>query len=176
MKNEVLECIKTRRSIKKYKRDIPPVEVLEAILEAGTYAPTGKNMQTPIILAVTNKELRDRLSRLNAEIMGATHDPFYGAPCVFVVLADRSVLEMTYINDGSLVMGNMLLAAHSLGLGACWVHRAREMFESEEGGSILRDLGIEGDFVGIGNCIVGYPDGDYPVIKPRKANYIYRIK
>ena len=133
-------------------------------------------MQTPIILAVTNKELRDRLSRLNAAVMGAEHDPFYGAPCVFVVLADRSVLEMTYINDGSLVMGNMLLAAHSLGLGACWVHRAREVFESEEGRSILCDLGLEGDLVGIGHCIVGYPDGDYPVTRPRKQNYIHWVK
>ena len=176
MKNEILECIKTRRSIKKYKPDMPPMEVLSAIVEAGTYAPTGRNMQTPVILAVTNKEIRDRLARLNAAVMGADIDPFYGAPCVLVVLADRSVLEMTYINDGSLVMGNMLLAAHSLGLGACWVHRAREVFETEEGRAILRDLGIEGDLVGIGNCIVGYPDCDYPVTRPRKENYVYWVK
>lgn len=176
MKNEVLECIKTRRSVKKYKSTPVSRDMLDAILEAGTYAPTGRNMQSPVILAVTNKELRDRISRLNAAVLGMEGDPFYGAPCVIVVLADRSVIATTYINDGSLVMGNMLLAAHSLGLGACWVHRAREVFESEEGRAILRDLGIEGDLVGIGNCIVGYPDGDYPVTRPRKGNYIYRAE
>ena len=176
MKNEVLECIKTRRSVKKYKSTPVSRDMLDAILEAGTYAPTGRNMQSPVILAVTNKELRDRISRLNAAVMGMDGDPFYGAPCVIVVLADRSVIPTTYMNDGSLVIGNMLLAAHSLGLGACWVHRAREVFETEEGKAILRDLGIEGDLVGIGNCIVGYPDGDYPVTRPRKENYIYRAE
>ena len=176
MTNEVLECIKSRRSIKKYRSTPVPEEALEAILEAGTYAPTGKNMQTPVILAVTSKAMRDRLSRLNADILGTAADPFYGAPCVLVVLADRSVLPTTYINDGSLVIGNMLLAAHSLGLGGCWVHRAREMFECEEGKAILRELGIEGDLVGIGNCIIGYADGEYPVTRPRKDNYVYRVK
>ena len=175
MKNEVLECIKTRRSIKKYKPTPVPKDAIDAILEAGTYAPTGKNMQTPVILAVTDKALRDRLSRLNADILGTAADPFYGAPCVCVVLADRSVLPTTYVNDGSLVMGNMMLAAHSLGLGACWVHRAKEMFESEEGRAILAELGVEGDLVGIGNCIIGYPDCEYPETRPRKENYVYRV-
>ena len=176
MTNEILECIKSRRSIKKYKSTPVPEEALAAILEAGTYAPTGKNMQTPVILAVTDKAMRDRLSRLYADILGTAADPFYGAPCVLVVLADRSVLPTTYINDGSLVMGNMLLAAHSLGLGGCWVHRAKEMFECEEGKAILRELGIEGDLVGIGNCIIGYADGEYPTTRPRKENYVYRVK
>lgn len=176
MSNAVLDNIKSRRSIKKYKSDPVPEELLDKILEAGTYAPTGKNMQTPIILAVTNKEMRDRISRLNAAVLGMDIDPFYNAPCVCVVLADRSVLPITYVNDGSLVMGNMMLAAHSLGLGSCWVHRAREVFETEEGREILRELGIEGDFVGIGNCIIGYPDGEYPVTRPRKENYVYKIK
>ena len=176
MKNEVLECIKTRRSIKKYKSTPVPEELLDAILEAGTYAPTGKNMQTPVILAVTDKALRDRLSRLNAKILGADTDPFYGAPCVCVVLADRSVLPTTYVNDGSLVMENMMLAAHSLGLGSCWIHRAKEMFETDEGRAILVELGITGDLVGIGNCIIGYPDCDYPVTRPRKKNYVYKVK
>ena len=174
--NEILKSIKSRRSVKKYKSDAVPEELIEAITEAGTYAPTGMNRQTPVILAVTNKELRDRLSRLNASIMGREGDPFYNAPCVLVVLADRSVLPTTYINDGSLVIGKMLLAAHSLGLGACWVHRAKEMFECEEGQAILSELGIKGDLVGIGNCIVGYPDCELPEARPRKENYIYRIK
>ena len=175
MKNEVLECIKTRRSIKRYKPDMPKEEELSAIVEAGTYAPTGRNMQSPVILAVTNKAIRDKIARLNAAVMGMDGDPFYGAPCVIVVLADRSVIPTTYMNDGSLVIGNMLLAAHSLGLGACWVHRAREVFETEEGKAILRDLGIEGDLVGIGNCIVGYPDGELPAVKPRKENWVYYV-
>ncbi len=174
--NETLKNIKSRRSIKKYKSDPVPEELIAAITEAGTYAPTGMNRQTPLILAVTNKELRDRLAQLNASIMGRDGDPFYNAPCVLVVLADRSVLSTTYINDGSLVIGNMLLAAHSLGLGACWIHRAKEMFECEEGQAILSELGIKGDLVGIGNCIVGYPDCEMPSARPRKENYIYRIK
>lgn len=176
MTNEVLECIKSRRSVKKYKPALPSGEAIEAIVEAGTYAPTGRNMQTPVIIAVTDKAMRDRLSRLNADILGTAADPFYGAPCVLVVLADRSVLRTTYVNDGSLVMGNMLLAAHSLGLGGCWIHRAREMFECEEGKAILAELGIEGDLVGIGNCIIGYPDGEYPATRPRKENYVYWVK
>ncbi len=176
MTNEVLECIKSRRSVKKYKPALPSGEAIEAIVEAGTYAPTGRNMQTPVIIAVTDKAMRDRLSRLNADILGTAADPFYGAPCVLVVLADRSVLRTTYVNDGSLVMGNMLLAAHSLGLGGCWIHRAKEMFECEEGKAILAELGIEGDLVGIGNCIIGYPDGEYPATRPRKENYVYWVK
>ena len=175
MSNPILECIKQRRSIKKYKSTPVPSEMIDKIVEAGTYAPTGRNMQTPVILAVTNKSMRDRLSRLNADILGTAADPFYNAPCVLVVLAERSVLPSTYLNDGSLVMGNMMLAAHSLGLGSCWIHRAKEMFESEEGREILRELGIEGDLVGIGNCIVGYPDGEYPATRPRKENYVYRV-
>jgi len=176
MTNEVLECIKTRRSIKKYKSTPVQKELLEKILEAGTYAPTGRNMQTPVIIAVTDKSMRDRLSALNAKILGTNSDPFYNAPCVLVVLADRSVLKTTYVNDGSLVMGNMMLAAHSLGPGSCWIHRAKEMFETEEGAAILRELGISGDLVGIGNCIVGYPEGEYPTARPRKENYIYRVE
>ena len=176
MTNEVLECIKNRRSIKKYKSTPVPEEALAAILEAGTYAPTGRNMQAPIIIAVTNKEIRDKLSRLNADVLGTAADPFYGAPCVLVVLAERSIRPNTYICDGSLVMGNMLLAAHSLGLGGCWIHRAKEMFECEEGQEILRELGIEGDFVGIGNCVIGYADCEYPATPPRKENYVYYIK
>ncbi|MBQ3506243.1 MAG: nitroreductase, partial [Clostridia bacterium] len=164
--SDILELIKSRRSVKKYKSDPVPKELIEKIVEAGTYAPTGRNWQSPIILAVTNKEIRDELSRLNFGYDSDKRiDPFYGAPCVLVVLADKS--KHTYVYDGSLVMGNMLLEAHSLGLGACWIHRAKEMFESAAGKAILKKLGIEGDYEGIGNCIVGYPDMT-PVDKPRK--------
>ena len=170
--NEVIKAIKERVSVRGYKPDAVPTELLDAILEAGTYAPTGRNMQSPIIIAVTDKALRDRLSRLNAEVMGSDSDPFYGAPAVLVVLADRS--RPTYLYDGSLVMENLMLAAHSLGLGSCWIHRAKEVFDSDEGKEILASFGIEGDYEGIGNCIVGYPDALPTERKPRKDNYIYR--
>ena len=172
--NEVINNIIKRRSIKKYKSDMIPRETLEKILEAGTYAPTGMNRQSPIIVAITNKEVRGRLSALNAKIMGRDGiDPFYGAPVVVVVLADKAV--RTYKYDGSLVMGNLMLAADSLGLGSCWIHRAKEEFETEEGKQILRNLGIEGDYEGIGHCILGYIDGEYPEVRPRKDNYIYYV-
>ena len=171
--NEVIKAIKERRSVKSYKPDAVPAELLDAVLEAGTYAPTGRNMQAPIIVAVTDKATRDRLSKLNAEVMGMDGDPFYGAPAVLVVLADRS--RSTYLYDGSLVMENLMLAAHSLGLGSCWIHRAKEVFDSAEGKALLASLGIEGDYEGIGNCIIGYTDTPPVERKPRKENYIIRV-
>lgn len=163
----------TRRSVRSYKSDPIPDDVLSHVIEAGVYAPTGMNRQSPIIVAVTNRALRDRLSALNAQIMGVESDPFYGAPVVLVVLADRSV--PTYLYDGSLVMGNLMNAAHEQGLGSCWIHRAKEEFDSPEGKQILADLGIEGDYEGIGHCILGYTDGLEPEPKPRKENYVYYI-
>ena len=161
----------TRRSIRKYKPDMLPREVIEKIAEAGTYAPTGKNQQSPIIVAVTNKALRDRMSVLNAAVLGIDSDPFYGAPVVLVVLAERS--NPNHVYDGSLVMGNLLLAAHAMGVGSCWINRAREVFDSDEGKAILRDLGIEGDYEGVGNCILGYADCEQPQARPRKENWVY---
>ena len=174
VKNTTMEDLLTRRSVRSYTDEIPPMEVIEEICKAGTYAPTGMNRQSPIIIAVTNKEMRDRMSKLNAGVMGADNDPFYGAPVVLVVLADKSV--HTCVEDGSLVMGNLMNAAHAKGLGSCWIHRAREVFESEEGKQILKELGIEGDYVGVGNCILGYTKGDYPEAKPRKENWVYWVK
>ncbi len=172
--NQVIENIKSRKSVKKYKSDMVDEKLIDMIAEAGTYAPSGLNKQSPIILAITNKTMRDKISKLNAKVanMKDGMDPFYNAPVVLVVLANKDV--PTYVYDGSLVMENMLLAAHSLGLGACWIHRAKEVFETEEGKSILKELNIEGNYEGIGNCIVGYPDIE-PITKPRKANYIYKI-
>ncbi len=172
--NEVLENIKNRRSIKKYKSDMVPQDLIDKVVEAGTYAPSGLNKQSPIILEVTNKEMRDKIARLNAKValVDENTDLFYNAPVVLVVLANRDV--PTYIYDGSLVIGNMLLAANSLGLGACWIHRAKEVFETEEGQEILKSLGIEGNYEGIGNCILGYPDME-GINKPRKENYVYKI-
>ena len=175
MNEQVFKNILTRRSVKKYKPDLVEKELIEKIVEAGTYAATGRNLQAPIILAVTNKSLRDKLSQMNAQIMGldGKSDPFYGAPVVLVVLADKTVRTRVY--DGSLVMGNMMLAAHALGLGSCWIHRAREEFESDEGKAILKDLGIEGDYEGIGHLVLGYTDGEYPITRPRKDGWVYYI-
>lgn len=172
--NEIINNIKTRTSIKKYKSDMVPQEMIDVIAEAGTYAPSGLNKQSAIILEVTDKSLRDRLSKINARVAGMPEnfDPFYNAPVVLVVLADKD--NFTYIYDGSVVMENMMLAAHSLGLGSCWIHRAKETFETEEGKQILKDLGIVGNYEGIGNCIIGYSNME-PVFKPRKENYIYKI-
>ncbi len=171
--NEVIKNIVERRSIKKYK-NIPVEEnLIDEIVMAGTYAPSGMNRQSPIILAITNQEVRNKIASINAKIMGTDIDPFYGAPVVLVVLADKN--SPTHVYDGSLVMENMMLAAHSLGLGSCWIHRAKETFETEEGKEILKNLGIEGEYEGIANCILGYPD-EVKEASPRKENYIYKIK
>ncbi len=171
--NETMKDLLERRSCRSYRPDPVPEEILDRILEAGTYAPTAMGKQSPIMIAVTDKAVRDRLSAMNAAVMGRTGDPFYGAPAVIIVLADKSI--GTYLYDGSLVMGNLLNAAHALGLGSCWIHRAKEEFESDEGKAILRDLGIEGDYEGIGHCILGYPAAPSAAPAPRKENYIYRI-
>ena len=172
--SDVLETFKSRRSIRKYKSDMVPQDKLEKIIEAGTYAATGMGKQSPIIVAVTNKELRDKLSAMNAKIMGTNTDPFYGAPVVLIVLADKS--RPTYLYDGSLVMGNLMLEAEAQGIGSCWIHRAKEEFESEEGKEILKSLGIEGDYEGIGHCVLGFADGPAPKAAPRKDSYVYYVK
>ncbi len=172
--NETLKTLIERRSCRSYKADPIPREILDQILEAGTYAATGMGKQSPVMIAVTDPEMRDRLSKMNAEIMGTGMDPFYGAPAVIVVLASRAV--PTYLYDGSLVMGNLMNAAHSLGIASCWIHRAREEFDSAEGKMILKQLGIEGDYEGIGHCILGYAaDPEQKPTAPRKAKYIYRV-
>ena len=171
--NETLKTLIERRSCRSYKSDPIPTEVLDQILEAGSYAATGMGKQSPIMIAVTDKKTRDQLSKMNAAVIGASNDPFYGAPVVIVVLANRAV--PTYLYDGSLVMGNLMNAAHSLGIASCWIHRAKEEFDSAEGKAILKDLGIEGDYEGIGHCILGYAAQENKTAAPRKENYIYRI-
>lgn len=171
--SNTLDAIKARRSIRKYKSDPVPKETLDKIIEAGLYAPSGMGRQSTIIISVTNKEVRDRLSKLNAKIMGSDSDPFYGAPAVLIVLADKNC--PTGIYDGSLVMQNLMLAAHELGLGSCWIHRAKEEFELPEGKEILKSLGIKGEYEGIGHCIVGYTDGEEPSPAARKENRVYHI-
>ncbi|MBQ6646135.1 MAG: nitroreductase [Clostridia bacterium] len=171
--NETMKNLIERRSCRSYKPDPIPQGILDQILEAGTYAATGMGKQSPIMIAVTDRETRDALSAMNAAAMGAGSDPFYGAPVVVVVLADRKV--PTYLYDGSLVMGNLLNAAHALGIGSCWIHRAKEEFDSPEGKKLLQKLGITGDYEGIGHCILGYEAAPARPAAPRKDNYIYRI-
>ena len=173
--NETLKILETRRSCRNFNPDkLISEEDLNAIIKAGTYAPTGMGKQSPIIIAVTNKEMRDKISKENAKIMGTDSDPFYGAPVILIVLANKE--SRTYQYDGSLVMGNLLNAAESLGLGSIWIHRAKEEFESDFGKNILADLGIEGDYEGIGHCALGYAAEPTKAPAPRKDNYVYYIK
>lgn len=174
MENKVLENIYTRTSCKKYESTKVEDSLIDEVIKAGVASATGKNAQSPIILKITNKEVRDNLSKLNASIMGLDNiDPFYNAPVVLVVLAKSDV--STHVYDGSIVMANMMLAAHSLGLGSCWIHRAKQEFESEYGKKLLKDLGIEEEYEGIGNLVLGYPSV-VSAPKPRKENWVYTIK
>lgn len=166
------ELLKNRRSIRKYKPDPVSEELLDAILEAGLYAPSGMNTQNTVMVAVRDKETRDQLSRMNAAVMGTTNDPFYGAPCVIVVLVDPE--RYTWLEDGSLVMGNLMNAAYEAGLGSCWIHRAQQMFDSPEGKELLKKWGLPENLKGVGNCILGYADED-PVTKPRKEGRIVKV-
>ena len=174
--NDVIKAMEERRSIRKFTAEMPTKEELEQIVEAGLYAASGMGKQAASVIVITDKETRDKLSEANREIgsMPAGFDPFYGGPAVIVVLADKSVPTSLY--DGSLVMGNMLLAAHSLGLGSIWVHRAKEEFEKPEYKQLLADLGIEGDWEGIGHCVVGHIDGEAPAAAPRKANRAFWVE
>ena len=171
--NEILKCIEERRSVKAYKSDMPKKEDIEAVIKAGLEAASGRNRQSPIIVTVTDKATRDRLSRANADILGSNADPFYGAPVILVVLANKAANTAVY--DGSLCLGNMMLAAHALGLGSCWVHRAREVFEKEDWRAWLKTLGIEGDYEGIGNLLLGYPSGEFPAPKERNPGRVFYV-
>ncbi len=174
--NETLKVLETRRSCRNFKPDMVEDEKLEAILKAGTYAATGMGKQAPIIIAVTNRELRDKIAEENRRIGGWDEgfDPFYGAPVILIVLADTSV--RTYQYDGSLVLGNLMNAAESLEVSSIWIHRAKEEFESDFGKKILADLGIEGNYEGIGHCALGYAAEPAKKAAPRKENYVYHVK
>lgn len=174
--NEVIKAMEDRRSIRKFKPDMPSKDDLNQIIEAGLYAANGMGKQATITIAVTNKELRDRLAKINTQIGGweESFDPFYGASVILIVLADKTWANRVY--DGSLVMGNMMLAAHSLNLGSIWIHRAKEEFELPEYKQLLKDLGVEGEWEGIGHCVVGYADGDLPKAAPRKENRVFWVE
>ncbi len=170
--NEVMNNILTRRSVRRYKNEPVTRELIDTVIEAGLYAASGVNSQSAIFIPVTDRALRDKLSALNAAVMGREGiDPFYGAPTLVIVLADKTA--PTYVYDGALAMGNMMLAAHSLGLASCWVHRAKEVFASAEGKEILESLGVHGDYEGIGHLILGYADGEYPAPAPRGENRVF---
>lgn len=170
MANEVLETIKSRRSIRAYKKDAVPQDLLMEICEAGTYAPTGGGRQSPTIIAVTTEKYRNELARLNAEVMGRNTDPYYGAPVIILVLAEGDA--GTFVEDGSCVLENMMLAAASLGLGSVWVHREREIFDSENGKALLREWGLPKTLRGVGSIALGYPASEPGEPAKRKENYV----
>ena len=174
--NEIIKAMKERRSIRKFKSDIVSKKDIDEIIDAGLYAANGMGKQAVVTVAVTNKELRDKIAKDNCKIGGwdESFDPFYGAPVILIVLAEKDWRNRVY--DGSLVIGNMMLAAHSLGLGSIWIHRAKEEFETEEYKKLLKNIGVEGEWEGIGHCAIGYIDGDIPKPAPRKENRVYFVK
>ena len=174
--NEIIRAMKERRSIRKFKPDMPRKGDLQQIIEAGLYAANGMGKQAAITIAVTNQELRDRISADNCRIGGWKEgfDPFYGAPVILIVLAEKDWPNRVY--DGSLVMGNMMLAAHALGLGSIWIHRAREEFEMEKYKKLLSSLGVSGEWEGIGHCAVGYIDGEMPKGTERKDGRVFWVE
>ena len=174
--NEVIKALKERRSIRRFKANMPEKEDIQQIIEAGLYAPSGMGKQAVITVAVTNKEMRDKISRDNCRIGGWDEgiDPFYGAPVILMVFAEKNWRNKVY--DGSLVMGNMMLAAYSLGLGSIWIHRAKEESELPEYQEWLKSLGIEGEWEGIGHCAVGYVDGEIPEAAKRKEGRVFWVE
>ena len=173
MTNEVLKTIMSRRSVRAYKKDTVPQELIKEICEAGTYAPTGGGRQSPTIIAVTSEKYRNELARLNAEVMGRDTDPYYGAPVIILVLAQGSA--STFVEDGSCVLENMMLAAASLGLGSVWVHREREIFDSENGKALLREWGLPETLRGVGSIALGYPASTPGEPAKRKDDYVLLV-
>lgn len=173
MKTEFLDLLLTRRSVRAYKPDPVPTALLEEVLRAGTYAPTGGGRQSPVLVAVTDRAARDEISRLNAAVMGKDTDPYYGAPVLVLALADPA--SSTWVEDASCALENMMLAAHALGLGSVWVHREREIFDSEAGKALLRAWGLPETLRGVGSIALGYASGPAPAPAPRKDGYIVRV-
>jgi nitroreductase len=171
--NETIKTLLKRRCVRRFKADQIREDELNAILEAGMYAPSGSNQQSALFVVVQEKETLKKLSTMNAAVLRKDVDPYYMAPTVIFVFADRS--KVTPVEDGCLALGNMFTAATSLGLGSCWVHRTKQMFETEEGKGLLRKWGVTGDYVGVGSCILGYPDFEPPKADPRKDNFVVRV-
>ena len=173
--NDVIKAMIERRSIRSFKPDMLPQEIIDEVINAGLYAASGMGKQNPIIIAITNKDFINKLAKINAKIAGwdENFDPFYGAPVVLIVLADKNWFTGVY--DGSLVIGNMMLAADTLGIGSCWIHRAKEEFEMPEYKQLLTELGVEGEWEGIGHCAIGCIDGEIPAPAKRKDGRIFFI-
>ena len=173
--NEILKAMRERRSVRKFKPDAPTQAEIDQVVEAGLYAASGRGKQESIIIVVRNKELRDKIAESNRIVGGwdKGFDPFYGAPVILIVLDEKTWPTCGY--DGSLVIGNMMLAAHSLGLGSCWIHRAKEEFEQDEYKALLASLGIEGEYVGVGHVALGYAVDPIPAPPERKPNRVYTV-
>jgi len=171
--NETLKTIMTRRSVKSYSSKMPSREDIDAVIKAGLAAASGRNAQSAVVVAITDKQMRDKYSRANAEVLGSSIDPFYNAPVILCVLVRADAVCAAY--DGPIALGNMMVAAHSLGLGSCWIHRAREVFEKEEWKEWLASLGLQGEYVGVGNLALGYLEGEYPAPKPIKDGRVFYV-
>ena len=171
--NEAMKNLLERRSVRGYKKDLVPADVLDEILEAGKYAPSGMGQQKTLMVVTQDPELVAKLSRMNADVMGAKSDPFYGAPTVVIVFADSE--QGTCVENGSLVLGNLMTAAHAVGVESCWIHRAREVFDSEEGKALKAEWGVPESYIGIGHCVLGYRSGEYPEAKARKDGFVIRV-
>ncbi len=174
MENQVLEALKSRRSVRKYSDKMVEQEKLDAIMEAATYAPTGMGKQSPVIVLVKDKAVRDKISAMNAKVMGQDMDPFYGAPVVAIVFGNKAAVP-TWYADAALVAGNLLNAAYAVGVDSCYIWRAKEAFESEEGLALLKEWGLDENYVGVANCILGYGEGETPVAKERKEDYVITV-
>ena len=171
--NEAMKNLLERRSVRGYKKDLVPAEVLDEILEAGKYAPSGMGQQKTLMVITQKPELVAKLSKMNADVMGAKSDPFYGAPTVVIVFADSE--QGTCVENGSLVMGNLMNAAHAVGVDSCWIHRAKEVFDSEEGKALKAEWGVPESYIGIGHCVLGYRSGEYPEAKARKDGFVIKV-
>lgn len=174
MEKDVLTCIRTRRSIRRFKPEQITDDELNKVLEAGTWAPTSKGQQQPFIVAVQKPELKEKLVRMNAEIMGVTGNPYYDAPTIVLVFAPIEYGKG--LQDGSCILENMMLAAHAIGLGSCWINREIEMFQTKEGQQIMKEIGLPDGLMGIGALSLGYPASFPPTVKARKKDYFRIIK
>ena len=173
--NQTIKDMIERRSCRKFKPDMVPIGIINEIVEAGLYAASGKGLQATRIVVITNKSIRDKFMVDNAKIMGREGtDPFYGAPVILLVLGEKDNPNAAY--DGALVMGNLMLAAHSLGIGSIWINRAREEFEMDEYKEFLKEIGLDGEFVGVGHCAIGYIDGELPKAAPRKTDHVIYVE
>ncbi len=174
MENVILKALKERRSVRSYKKQQITDEELKAVLEAGTYAPTGMNYQDPWIVAVQNEDIIKQLVRMNAAVMGTDSNPYYDAPTIVLVFASRPEKWENGVPDASLVLGNMMNAAHAIGLGSCWINRERQMFDTDEGRQLMKQFGLPDGLMGVGSISLGYAANPLPAARPRKENY-YRI-